>query len=73
MYNQTVKCIILFMALCVFQIKDEVQKNKQEYMKLVDRVRTERAKYEDVCSKGNLVTADLFFSAFCCCFFWWEE
>ena len=36
-----------------FQIKDEVQKNKQEYMKLVDRVRTDRAKYEDVSAKGK--------------------
>ncbi|XP_060582980.1 tyrosine-protein kinase Fer-like [Ruditapes philippinarum] len=35
------------------RIKDEVQKNKLDYTKCVDKVRVERAKYEDANAKGK--------------------
>lgn len=37
------------------RIKDEVQKNKQEYAQKVEKVRIERAKYEDALVKGKKV------------------
>lgn len=44
---------IMFLVQFYFQIKDEVQKNKQDYVKLVDKVRVDRAKYEDISAKGK--------------------
>lgn len=35
------------------RIKDEVQKNKQDYTKAVEKVRLERAKFEDLSAKGK--------------------
>ncbi|XP_052785913.1 tyrosine-protein kinase Fer-like isoform X2 [Mya arenaria] len=35
------------------RIKDEVQKNKLDYVKCVDKVRTERTKYDDANAKGK--------------------
>ena len=40
---------------CILQIKDDVQKNKQEYTKAVDKVRIDRAKYEDTNAKGYFI------------------
>lgn len=47
--------IVHIIFIVIFQIKDEVQKNKQEYTKCVDKVRIERAKYEDANAKGESV------------------